>query len=291
MYVPAELVYLGPVGLDRSAPIGYSTSSGLACGEDADGAIERGLLELLERDAFMIVWSNRLSLPRLMATGSAWLEHDAARFSATGLRHAAIDLSAFHDLPTVLGVVRAPDCVRGAVGVGAASAATIDEAYWKALDEAFAARSAGAKLSLLDSGATARPALGRPRSFEDHIRHYAHHGAAAATAFLDASEVTRDAGSVGPLEGRTCADRISALCARVELAGASAYAIDVTSPDVADLGLTVTRVLAPELCALDVDHGARFLGGRRLYDAAAKAGLSSCSLQEDDINPDPHPFP
>ena len=51
------------------------------------------------------------------------------------------------------------------------------------------------------------------------------------------------------------------------------------------------KVLAPELCALDVLHGARFLGGRRLYHAACDAGLRARPLAEREVNPDPHPFP
>jgi hypothetical protein len=53
----------------------------------------------------------------------------------------------------------------------------------------------------------------------------------------------------------------------------------------------VTKVVAPELCALDVAHAARFLGGRRIYEAAAGAGLRDGPLAEADVNPDPHPFP
>jgi ribosomal protein S12 methylthiotransferase accessory factor len=65
----------------------------------------------------------------------------------------------------------------------------------------------------------------------------------------------------------------------------------VTSPDVAALGLKVTRVIAPELCPMDASHSSRFLGGRRLYEAAAELGLRDTVLDESDINPDPHPFP
>ena len=86
-------------------------------------------------------------------------------------------------------------------------------------------------------------------------------------------------------------DPLAALCARVGAAGSSVYAVDVTSPDVAALGLVVTKVVAPELCALDVVHGARFLGGRRLYEAPFELGLRAAVLTESELNPDPHPFP
>jgi len=67
--------------------------------------------------------------------------------------------------------------------------------------------------------------------------------------------------------------------------------VDVTSPDVRELGLTVTRVIAPELCALDVSHRARFLGGERLTTAAYESGLRATPLELVDVNPLPHPFP
>jgi ribosomal protein S12 methylthiotransferase accessory factor len=51
------------------------------------------------------------------------------------------------------------------------------------------------------------------------------------------------------------------------------------------------KVVAPELCSLDVPHAARFLGGPRLYRAAYELGLRRTPLTEDDVNPEPHPFP
>ena len=67
----------------------------------------------------------RLSLPLLDLIGDPRLtETDAATFAETGLRYAAVDLSVFHGLPSVLGVVRAPALETGALGVGAGTAPT-----------------------------------------------------------------------------------------------------------------------------------------------------------------------
>jgi ribosomal protein S12 methylthiotransferase accessory factor len=285
-WLPAELVYLGDTALP-DGPIGYATSSGAACGDTTDAAIERGLYELLERDAFMIVWAGGLSLPLLdWSAEPPLVELDRRFFMRTGLRYAAIDLSAFHDVPSVLGVVRAPPGLPGALGVGAGTAATIERAWLKALSEAFAARSAGAKLELLEPGAYGPTGEG-VTTFEDHIRYHADERRARPTAFLDASADRTPARRLRPL-GR---DPIASLCSRVAAAGSSAYVVDVTSPDVAELGLSVTKVLAPELCALDVAHGARFLGGRRLYEAAVGLGLRTGRLAASEVNPYPHPFP
>jgi len=285
--LPAELVFLGDVALPGRPGIGYATSSGAACAAHVDGALLGGLCEVLERDAFMIVWANRLSLPALdWSADEAIASLDRTLFASVGLRYRAIDLSSFHRLPSVLGVVRAPSGCPGALGVGAGTAPTAERAWWKALSEAFAARAASVKLALVDGEPPAPNDIG---SFDDHIRYYAHrHGAAG---FLDGSDDSTAIGDLPQLEDRTTPEQVAALCARVEAAGSSAYAVDVTAPDVHQLGLSVMKVLAPELCALDAAHGARFLGGRRLYEAAWRLGLRPRPLRERDVNPEPHPFP
>ena len=283
-YLPAELVYLGRATVAEARPISYSTSNGLSCDERPEVATAKALLELLERDAFMLVWTNRLSLPLIsVEAGHPGLE----TFERAGLRFAAVDLSTVHHLPCVLGVVRAPDGVPGALGVGAGAAQTAGRAWWKALAEAFSVRAAAVKLALLDPDGDKRPVV----SFADHIRRYADHRAAAAAAFLDASAEQVSLGSVRPLEGDGADEWIAALCGRVEKAGSRAYAVDVTAPDVAELGVSVMRVVAPGLLALDSVHSARFLGGARLYEAAARLELGPPLAGEDDLNPDPHPFP
>ncbi len=65
----------------------------------------------------------------------------------------------------------------------------------------------------------------------------------------------------------------------------------MTSPDVEELGLKVARVVAPELCALDVFGAAPYRGGVRRYHAAFEAGLVGRPLTYDELNPLPHPFP
>ena len=289
-WLPAELVYLGEVQAISDRRIGYATSSGAACGASIDEALARALCELLERDAFMIAWANRLSLPRIDVSADRRLRDlDQRLFASTGLRYCALDLSCFHRLPSVLGVVRAPAGVPGAVGVGAGTAPTLERAWWKGLAEAFAARAAGATLALV-----AEAPLDDPRqivSFEDHIRYYADHAHADDTSFLDAGRGRSDPHAIPTLEGASAAEQVEALRVRVEAAGASAYAVDVTAPDVRELGLVVVKVVAPELCSLDVPHAARHLGGRRLYDEPVRLGLRPDALREDEVNPAPHPFP
>ena len=128
-------------------------------------------------------------------------------------------------------------------------------------------------------------------TFTDHIRLYASGEAAPAAAFLTASTDRRPVGDVPPLPGATALEQIEQLTDRLAEEGMSAYAVDVTSPDVAAAGLSVAKVVAPELCPLDVRHDSRFLGGPRLLNAAFELGLTAEPLALDNVNPSPHPFP
>jgi ribosomal protein S12 methylthiotransferase accessory factor len=180
--------------------------------------------------------------------------------------------------------------VIGALGVGAASAPTITVAWRKALAEAFAVQ------RWVRDRAHERPEdLEREAvdigGFDGHTMFYAHPDRAARAAFLDSSSQRHDVRDVAPLAGSDVLERVEAACDHLARRGASAYVVDVTSPDVRSAGFHVVRAIAPELCNLDVIERARFLGGARLYEAAYEAGLVARPFTVADLNPDPHPFP
>ena len=290
--LPAQLVYLPwRRRAEGEAKIGHATSSGLACGATLEEAVLTGLLELVERDAFMLVWHNRLSLPLLDWSADAELTRiDNRYFVPAGLRYSAVDLSAFLDVPCVLGVVHGPPGVLGALGVGAASAPTLGVAWRKALAEAFSVQRWVRDMAFEEPERLDRPA-DTIATFDAHTLHYATAARAKRAAFLDSSAARRPTAAVRPLEGENVLEQIAAVIRRLEARQVSAYAVDVTSPDVLAAGLRVAHVVAPELCPLDVVEGARFLGGRRMYEAAFLAGLASRRLEPSELNPDPHPFP
>lgn len=291
-YLPAQLVFLAwGARAPSEDQITYSTSNGLACAPTLEEALLAGLLEQIERDAVMLAWYGRLSLPLLDWTHEpALAELDARYFEPTGLRYSAVDLSVFFGIPTVLGVVHGAPGILGALGVGAACAPTVPVAWRKALAEAFAVQRWVRDRALERPDDVERPAT-EIQSFDGHTMFYAHPDRAARAAFLDGSSERHDTRDIPPLEGANVLEWIEAACDRLARSRVSAYAVDVTSPDVSSAGFHVVRVIAPELCQLDVVEHGRFLGGIRLYDAAYEAGLVSRPFDLADLNPDPHPFP
>ena len=291
-YLPAQLVFLAwGRGVSGEERIAYSTSSGLACGATMEEAVLTGLLEQIERDAVMLTWYDRLSLPLLDWSRDPELARlDARYFAPTGLEYSAVDLSVFFGVPTVLGVVHGAPGALGALGVGAASTPTVGVAWRKALAEAFTVRRWVRDHAFERPEDADRPAA-EIEGFDGHTIFYAHPDRAARAAFLDCSPERRDTRDVPPLAGSNVLELIEAACDRLATRRVSAYAVDVTSPDVRGGGFHVVKVIAPELCQLDAVERARFLGSRRLYRAAHEAGLLPRPLTPVDLNPDPHPFP
>jgi ribosomal protein S12 methylthiotransferase accessory factor len=289
-FVPAQLALLHPP-VDDEPRIAYSTSNGLACGPTTEEALLAALLEVVERDAVMLTWANRLSLPLL-----TWDDDPATRarderyFAPTGIEYRALDGSAFFGLPLVIGLVRGAPGGRREVALGAACKPTVAAAFETALSEAFGVRRWMRDLRVEEPDRAYASPLD-VTTFEDHLAFYWPEERVARTAFLDASPVRRSTATIPPIPGETPLERLRWVVGRLARANVSTYAVDVTSPDVADLGLAVVRVVCPELCALDVLGAAPYRGGTRLYRAAYGAGLVERPLDYDDLNPLPHPFP
>ena len=208
----------------------------------------------------------------------------------TGLEFNVLDASCFLDVPVAISVLHGPPGAGAALAVGAAAAADVGDAWLKAIAESFGVYRWLRQRSAVE--ASQQPIEPDAiESFDDHMLFYAQEERAVLARFLDRSATRRATSAVRPLEGTTPRAQIDALVARLADHGSSAYAVDVTSPDVRELGLSVARVIAPELCALDVSHRARYLGGARLRSAACDAGLVPAPLELSQLNPWPHPFP
>ena len=289
-WIPAELVFLADVHPAAGVRVGYATSSGLACSASAGEALERALLELLERDAFMIAWWRRLSPPRLDWSLHPWMQAvDGRYFRGTGLTYHALDLSGLHELPIVAAVVCAPGS-RAALGVGAAANGRVEQAWWRALAEAFASRSACRKLRLLEPERRYEDDGSDVVCFDDHICFYGDDERAELASFLWSAEESRPVAAVVSLPSEANARR-AALLERIDRAGSRAFAVDVTAPDVAAAGLHVVRAVTPGLCPLDAEHNSRFLGSRRLLEPSERDILTGRMRTVEDLNPLPHPFP
>jgi ribosomal protein S12 methylthiotransferase accessory factor len=69
------------------------------------------------------------------------------------------------------------------------------------------------------------------------------------------------------------------------------HVVDLTTVDINDVGFKVVRAVIPGMQPLDLDHACPHLGGKRLYEVPHKLGRIPKPITEDEVNPNPHPFP
>lgn len=133
-YIPAAYCYLGyPTALAEGFP--SPDSNGLAAGDTLDGAIERGLLEVIERDAVSIWWYGRISRPEMELAHDkipSWTEF-VAWVEACDRQFWILDLT--HDLG--IPVAAAVSCNEEGreISFGFGAARTPEEAAFSAMGE------------------------------------------------------------------------------------------------------------------------------------------------------------
>jgi len=271
------------------------TSNGLAAGSTLCEAVLAATLEVLERDAFMIAWLNRL--PGRPADPQRHPDPEVADLCET-YRRRGVELR-LHRLAT-----DHPCHVFAALGLqtdgGVGPAVVVG--LGADLDPCRASRRA------LMEVAQIRPALRRRMREPDQQRRLAElvadpHGVSRLQDhdLLYASpEMVRgfdflEGGAPFPLEaGATAvadpAAKLAALVAFFRAQGWDLLYIDLTPPELGALSLHAARVIIPDFQPIDFGWRERRLGGDRLYELPWKLGLVPQRTNRERLNSDPHPI-
>lgn len=292
--VPACLVYMPyfPVFPEEGERVfAPSVSTGLACARSLDQSVLGGVYELVERDSFMVVWNNRLSVPRVeIESHPKVCALYRERLQRDGLRYELFCTTSDLGVPSYLCLLvderRSPPmlCAGGAAHLDPVRAAS------KAMLEAVQTREWAKFLGRQDRKLQFEADFSDVLDFEDHVALYAYGDMLHAAAFLleDSSGPTADWDSLAHGDPTDDLGIISGLLAS---SGLDILAVDLTTPDVAECGCVVTRALVPQLQPLDASHQHRFLGGDRLYSAPQRMGYSQGRTTLHSLNPYPHPYP
>ncbi len=292
-WLPASQVFLPyhPEFRDRGEGLpGPSYSTGLSAGASPMEALYHGLCELVERDAFMGMWMNRLPLPIIDLGGDAALErlHRDA-FARDGLEYVLVDATTDVGLPAVFCLILdhafspALACIGGAARLSPAAAVT------KALVEAAHTYQWARSLRGVDK--RYRDDFADVQAFEDHVALHASGQVLSSLDFLRHGTARRDVAAIPEVEAGSFAGAVRWIVGRLDALGIEAFAVDVTTPDVEEVGFHVVRALAPGLIPLHAGHALRPLGHPRLYDIARRMGHDTRRRTLEDLNPVPHPFP
>jgi ribosomal protein S12 methylthiotransferase accessory factor len=294
VHVPSALVFIPYCPSSPDEQLGPSISTGMASGWSWESACLSGLLEVCEREAFVVMWLNRLSMPRLKVDPGSQLGRDlrqALGFSAGQVTF--VKLSNDFDVPTVLAVLHRCYLDRPLVTVGAASKSTFEAAARKAFAEA--ANGYCRLVSTMEQTDNAwkpAPDFSNVVDWEWHSLTYADPSLQENLHFMTASEEEQPM----PQETKcmdgdeTQGETLELLLRRLKGKFSEIAAVDLTTRELSELGVHVVKVMIPEAVPLAPDHRYPFLAHSRLYELPRLLGYRNHRTTVEDLNSFPHPF-
>jgi len=289
--LPASLVYLvfpPPRMEDYFAP---STSNGLAAGATLEGAALGGLCEVMERDAMLIAWMNRLPAAELSFGDDADICGRIYRHYA----HFGVNVRAFAmptDLPstTVMAISFEEDPARPANVVGLGCHPDPNVALLKALFELCQGRPAEA------SRFQTKPPKGRLNNYtdvhtlDDHSSFMSQMERRHEFSFLWQTGETKRIDELPNWSTGNAAGDLARCSAELAAKRHRPAYVELTTPDLVEYGVHVVRAIVPGLQPVHFGHGQERLGGERLYNLPHQLGLVDSVRTEADLNPCPHPL-
>ncbi|MGW7312115.1 TOMM precursor leader peptide-binding protein [Streptomyces sp. NPDC054865] len=302
--VPQHLVHYGP--RRRGESLLSSNSNGCATGSCLEEAALFGLLELIERDAFLLSWYGAERLPEIdldSATATPRRAALRARLEGLGYRVRLFDLRVDLPVPAVLCLVRRRTPGPGNIVLSAGAALTAGDAVDSALQEvasllphhlrSIAAREEEARAMVTDYGLV--------RDLDDHDLLYGLPEMERHVPFLRPYEdgpvrpvPLREAFADWEARGPRPADLLDDLTACVDLlreVSEDVIVVDQTCPEQRACGLRSAAVVAPGLVPIDFGwEEQRALHHPRLRTASWRAGRRPAPLRDEDIHRHPHPF-
>ncbi|GAB2693527.1 TOMM precursor leader peptide-binding protein [Paenibacillus thermoaerophilus] len=278
----------------------YETSNGCALGGSLEEAIFYGILEVVERDSFLMTWYAQLPLPRLdpYSAGDRELRLMIERLQAVaGFEVLVFNATMENGIPSVWTVAKntKPRGVNLICAAGAhpdpvrAVKSSLHElaAMLMTFDEKFESNREEYMQMLHD------PFL--VRQMEDHSMLYALPQAEERLHFLldgDRPMRTFDEEFGPKARHADLTDDLRDLLRSFRRLNLDVIVVDQTTPEIRRNGLYCVKVLIPGMLPMTFGHRfTRLAGLERVLRVPAQLGYAKEPLTPEQLNPHPHPFP
>lgn len=295
--VPLSLAYYSSASGESWVNEG---SNGCAIGGCLEEAIVHGMLEAVERDAFLMTWYGRLPLSPIdpMSSGDKELELMLHRLRAvSGYETFLFRMTMENRIPAVLAVAKTMRPWRMNLLVGAGAHLDPLRAAKSAIHEA-----AGLAEGLQDRFAAEREELERMLRDPFRVSRMEHHSllyglpqAEDRLAFLlrsGSDRLTFAQAFAAPPARPDLTDDLRAMVETFKRLGLETIAVDQTSPEIGCMGLRCVKVLIPGLLPMTFGHPfARLEGLERVLRIPAELGYAPGPLAAESLHEHPHPFP
>ncbi|OGM11550.1 hypothetical protein A2W13_02345 [Candidatus Woesebacteria bacterium RBG_16_36_11] len=286
--IPSQFIYLSYPYLKEEPSIYSSISTGVAGGANFSAAITRGICEIIERDAFMIFYLDKLkpSKINLKRIDNAQIQKLLTIADRYKLEIVALDITTDFGVPTIASIVIDHSGLGKAVSVGLKCDFDIVKAITGSVEEAFHTRSwlrsshenKPAKVSVRDlykkSDIRSRGLLWYPSEVIKKLN------------FWLTKPDKKDIDPTG--KNFSSGEKLKKLVEIFRKKNYDIYYKDITIQEFKELNYFVVKVIIPKMQPLYLDENYPLLGGERLYNVPGKLGYEN--NVEENLNKFPHPF-
>ena len=266
-YWPASLIYLP---FDLNKPVAETTSTGMAAGFDIDNCIESGLLELIERDALMINFMQRLNPPEIDIETIKGINQELISKIKEEYNIKIYKLYSDIDVPIYLAIIFKLHKKKYHYGIGACASLDSDYAINKALKECLFTYFYS--LNIMDVRQSDSKKI---KTLYEHFLYY--QGDNFKSLLFDSKKIKYKKKLVTFKEVLNSLDEN----------GIEVYYKELTTDDIVNTNIKVVKVVAPTLIDLNKSHIYPRLGAKRFFEVPKKLGLK----YNNTLTNMPHPFP
>ncbi len=266
-YWPACLIYLP---FDLNKPVAETTSTGMAAGFTLEECFQSGLLELIERDALMLNFMQRLNPPEININSIDGKNEELIKTIKKQYSIKIYKLYSDIKLPIYLSIIYKQEKNKMHYGIGACANLDSDYAINKSLKECLFTYFYS--LNIMDVR------QGNPNKIKTLYEHFLYYQGDNFSKLLFNSK-TIDYKKEKLSFGNLLED--------LNNLNISVYYKELTTDDIKETGIKVVKVIAPGLIDLNKSHLYPRLGATRFFLVPQKLKLKYSNKLTDM----PHPFP
>lgn len=266
-YWPASLIYI-PYDLNKT--VAETTSTGMAAGFTIEECVKSGLFELLERDALMINFMQRLNPPEVDINTIKGLNRKLISDMKKDYNIKIYKLYSDINIPIYLSIIYTKKHNKIHYGIGASANLDSDYAVNKSLKECL--------FTFFYSKSIMSERQKDIHKINKLYEHFLYYQGNNFHKLLFNSQIIKY-----KKERIDYQDFLKEL----DKNGLEIYYKELTTDDIKSTGIKVVKVVVPSLIDLNKSHIYPRLGAKRYFDVPEKLGLK----YSESISNMPHPFP
>lgn len=295
VFVPAQLVYVGYKYNPKEPIIRQQISTGAAAASSWTEAVYRGICEVVERDAFMITYLNKLSPPiiDIETIRDKNIQKLLEMLKRYNLIIYVMDITTDIQIPSVMAVAIDKSGVGPAIHVATKTGFNWNENIYGVLCDVIRGRigfrAISSPVNISEETINSfRKDFSQIRTFIDRSQFWAFPEMINEIEFLFSGKKKKSIPEQNSFNDNE--NKLKFAVSALKNANIDIYAIDITTSQIKKDGLFIVKTISPQLQPLYLNERMRHVSGDRIFGVPVKLGYRSKPLLKNELNQLPHPF-